>query len=81
MKTIRRIACDEVARLVMSAMAGRPLRADEEVRHINGDQADCRPENLAMWFEGECLGQPVLWQLAYAKWVVATYEPVVGKRR
>lgn len=81
MKHTKRLSYAEVARLVMSAMAGRPLRTEEDVRHINGDETDCRPQNLEMWFAGECLGQPVLWQVAYAKWYVATYEPVVGKRQ
>lgn len=57
-----------VARLVMSGMAGRPLRPDEDVRPINRDVADCRPENLEMWCAGRCLGQP-------GRWVLRRYGP------
>lgn len=70
----KRIPCNEVARLVMGAMAARPLRDDEEVRPINGDETDCRPENLEMWCEGECIGQPVLWLVEHAKWIIAMYD-------
>ena len=33
-------------RLLMEAKLGRPLEADEEVHHLNGDKLDCRLENL-----------------------------------
>lgn len=35
-------------RLLMGNMIGRPLRADEEVHHRNGDSSDDRPENLEL---------------------------------
>jgi hypothetical protein len=58
----------------MGEMAGRPLHDDEEVRPINADATDCRPENLEMWFEGKCIGQPVAWLVEHAKWIIAEYD-------
>jgi len=34
------------ARRILSEYLGRPLRADEEVHHINGDETDNRVDNL-----------------------------------
>lgn len=34
------------ARRILSEYLGRPLRPDEEVHHINGDESDNRVENL-----------------------------------
>jgi hypothetical protein len=57
----------------MSGMAGRPLRDDEVVGHVNGDVTDCSPDNLALYVDGECLGKPVHWLVANARWVMAMY--------
>jgi hypothetical protein len=73
---IERLVYAELARRVMGAMAGRPLRADEEVRHINGDVRDCRPENLEMWFEGRRYGKPVRWLVAEARALLADYAGI-----
>lgn len=35
-----------VHRLIGEALAGRPLREDEEVHHIDGDRLNCHPSNL-----------------------------------
>ena len=69
MKKSQGLPYAEAARLVMSAMAGHPLRPDDEVRHINGDVTDCRPENLEL----ACCGQPVHWLVAHARWILAEY--------
>jgi hypothetical protein len=39
-------------RLVMAAAIGRPLDRRDRVRHLNGDPADNRPENLEL--DGAC---------------------------
>jgi hypothetical protein len=71
----------EVARLVMSAMAARQLRDDEEVRHISGDLTDCRPENLEMWCNGQRFGQPATWQYRHELWVLKRPRRAVARLR
>lgn len=61
-----------VARLVMSAMAGRPIREGEDVRHLDGDRTNCDPENLELWRDGRRLGKPAPWLVGHARWILTT---------
>jgi hypothetical protein len=62
-----------IARLVMSGMMGYPIRAHEEVRHIDGDVTNCNPENLEFWIDGENFGKPLNWRVANARYILAMY--------
>jgi hypothetical protein len=62
-------------RLVMEEMLGRPLTAEESVHHINGQRADNRPENLELWSSSHAKGQRVEDKVAWAKEILALYEP------
>lgn len=60
-------------RAVMEAHLGRPLHADENVHHINGDRADNSIDNLELWSTMQPSGQRVEDKVAWARQILERY--------
>ena len=59
-------------RHVMSEKIGRPLIANENVHHVNGDRSDNKIENLELWKSGQPSGQRIQDRVKYAIEIIIT---------
>jgi len=66
-------------RVVMEQILGRRLFGYEEVHHRNAIRNDNRPENLELWVKRQPGGARATDLIAYARWVLETYEPLENR--
>lgn len=59
----------------MEQAIGRELLPHEEIHHVNGVRDDNRLENLELWSTSQPAGQRIPDKVAWAKAILALYEP------
>ncbi len=62
-------------RVVMATVLGRPLLPEETVHHVNGDRTCNTADNLEVWSSRHPKGQRCADLVAWAKELLALYEP------
>lgn len=63
-------------RMIMESILGRPLYAHERVKHINGNKADNRVENLLLTSSLKPKSNSVEDKIAWAKEFLAVYDSI-----
>jgi hypothetical protein len=75
-------------RRIMEQLLGRPLEPHETVHHVNGQRSDNRTNgplqdfrsgNLELWSRSQPSGQRAADKLAWAREIIALYEPIADK--